>query len=231
MGFLEILTGKRKMKAPAPDRLFAMSTAAVTLEMTLQLRSSGKAAIVFQPLATADFETIVTDMEEVLRGTGEDTGTHVERTDDSFGYRWMVLGDEDFEDLVVGVNVVSQALQDGGYGERILCAVFAFRDAARQAGLLDLQLQARRLLPVRARRRPAAARLRARAAAQGPDRPRAARGGGARALVPPLGHPDLRPDQPRGASSRSRTMSTSSPAVNPAAARTALVRPSTVTPP
>jgi hypothetical protein len=128
MGFLDILTGKRKMKAPAESRLFAMSTAAVTLEMTLELRSSGKAAIVFQPLATADFTSIVTDMEEVLRGTGEDTGTHVEKTDDSFGYRWMVLADEDFEDLVVGVNVVSQALQDGGYGERILCAVFAFRD-------------------------------------------------------------------------------------------------------
>jgi hypothetical protein len=119
MGFLDILTGKRKIKGPAPDRLFAMSTAAVTLDMTLQLRSSGKAAIVFQPLATADFESIVTDMEEVLRGTGDDT----------FGYRWMVLSDPDFEDLVVGINVVSQALQDAGYGERILCAVFGFRDA------------------------------------------------------------------------------------------------------
>ena len=129
MGFLDILTGRRKMKAPAESRLFAMSTAAITLEMTLELRSSGKAAIVFQPLATADFTSIVRDMEEVLGGTGEDTGTHVEKTDDSFGYRWMVLADEEFEDLVVGVNVVSQALQDGGYGERILCAVFAFRDA------------------------------------------------------------------------------------------------------
>jgi hypothetical protein len=128
MGFFDVLTGRRKLKAPAPDRLFAMSTAAVTLEMTLGLQSVGRAAIVFQPLATADFETIVTDMEEVLRGTGEDTGTAVERTDDSFGYRWMVLADDDFEDLVVGINVVSQALQDGGYGERILCAVFAFRD-------------------------------------------------------------------------------------------------------
>jgi hypothetical protein len=29
---------------------------------------------------------------------------------------------------VVGVNAVSTALQGGGYGERILCAVFAFRD-------------------------------------------------------------------------------------------------------
>ena len=130
MGFLDILTGKRKLKAPAESRLFAMSTAAVTLEMTLELHSSGKAAIVFQPLATADFSSIVTDMEEVLQGTGEDSGTRVEKTDDSFGYRWMVLEDEEFEDLVVGVNVVSQSLQDGGYGERILCAVFAFRDAA-----------------------------------------------------------------------------------------------------
>jgi hypothetical protein len=32
------------------------------------------------------------------------------------------------EDLVVGVNGVSTALQAGGYGERILCAVFSFRD-------------------------------------------------------------------------------------------------------
>ncbi len=40
----------------------------------------------------------------------------------------MVLSDADFEDLVVGINVVSQALQDGGYGDRVLCAVFAFRD-------------------------------------------------------------------------------------------------------
>ena len=130
MGFFDVLTGRRKVKQPAESRLFAMSTAAVTLDMTLELKTSGKAAIVFQPLATADFSSIVADMEEVLRGTGEDTGTAVEKTDDSFGYRWMVLADDDFEDLVVGVNVVSQALQDGGYGERILCAVFAFRDSA-----------------------------------------------------------------------------------------------------
>ena len=48
-----------------------------------------------------------------------------------------------------------------------------------------------RVLPVRAGRRRAAARLRARAPAAGPDRRRAARRGAARALVPALGHPDL----------------------------------------
>src|SRR5918998_6448610 len=129
MGFMDILRGRRELKQPAPDRLFAMTTAYVKLELELNLRTSGQAAIVFQPLATADFDGIVKDMEEVVRGTGDDTGTTVERSDDKFGYRWMILADPDFEDLVVGVNGVSTAIQAGGYGERVLAAVFAFRDA------------------------------------------------------------------------------------------------------
>jgi len=131
MGFMDVITGRRKLKKPAPtDRVFAMSTAAVTLELELGLKSSGKAGIVFQPLATADFDGIVRDMEEVVRGAGEDTGTTVSREDDSFGYRWMILSDPDFEDVVVGINAVSTALEAGGYGDRILAAVFAFRDEA-----------------------------------------------------------------------------------------------------
>jgi hypothetical protein len=128
MGLFDVLRGKRTLAQPAPDRLFALSTAYVTMETSLGLTTAGKAAIVFQPLATADFDQIVREMEEVVRGTGSDAGTTVERTDDEFGYRWMVLVDPDFEDLVVGLNAVSTALQAGGYGERLLCAVFAFRD-------------------------------------------------------------------------------------------------------
>ncbi len=129
MGFLDILTGGgRKLKQPAPDRLFAMATAAVTMELKLNLASSRRAAIVFQPLATADFDEVVGEMEELLHGTGGDIGTVIEKSDDSFGYRWMILADDDFEDLVVGINGVSSALVGGGYGDRVLCAVFSFRD-------------------------------------------------------------------------------------------------------
>jgi hypothetical protein len=128
MGFLDVFTGKRKIKGPAPDRLFAMSTAGITLETEMGLKSSGKAAIVFQPLGTADFEGIVAEMEELVKSTGDETGTTIEKQDDKFGYRWMVLGDPEYEDLVVGVNAVSTELQGGGYGDRLLAAVFAFRD-------------------------------------------------------------------------------------------------------
>ncbi|MEA2391397.1 MAG: hypothetical protein QOK31_1506, partial [Solirubrobacteraceae bacterium] len=107
-------------------------TANVTLTEELGLVSRQVAGIVFQPLATADFESIARDMEEVLRGTSGDSGTSVQTKDDSYGYRWMVLGDEDFDDLVVGVNAVSSALETGGYGERILCAVFSFEDGQKR---------------------------------------------------------------------------------------------------
>jgi hypothetical protein len=131
MGFLDVIRGKRQIKQAAPtDRVFAMTTAQITLDMQLGLKSTGKAAICFQPLATADFEQIVRDMEEVVRSSGSDTGTTVDVSDDDFGYRWFVLTDPDFEDLVVGINAVSTALEAGGYGDRLLAAVFPFRDEA-----------------------------------------------------------------------------------------------------
>ena len=191
MGFLDILRGKRELKQPAADRLFAMSTAYVKLEMELEMRSAGKAAIVFQPLATADFEGIVKDMEEVVRGTGEETGTTVSSTDDEFGYRWMILSDPDMEDLVVGVNAVSTAIQAGGYGDRVLCAVFALRDQRDKRIYWIYNYKRGSFYPFVPAGGRAAARQRARAAAEGPDRRRPAGRARARALVPPLGHPDL----------------------------------------
>ena len=170
MGLFDILAGKRRLAKPAPDRLFALSTAYVTFQTELSIATRGLAGIVFQPLATADFEQIVQEMVEVVEGTSSDSGTTVEARDDDYDYRWMILRDGDFDDLVVGVNAVSGALEAGGYGERILCAVFAFEDAQRPPPVLDLQLQARRLLPVRPGRRRPAARHRARAAAEGADR-------------------------------------------------------------
>jgi hypothetical protein len=131
LGFLDSILGRTKVKQPAQDRLFAMTTAQVTLETSLGLKHRTAAGIVFQPLATADFEQIVKDTDELLRSAAKDTGTTVESKDEEFGYRWIVLRDDDFEDLVVSLNVVSSNLEMGGYGERLLCAVFSFEENGR----------------------------------------------------------------------------------------------------
>jgi hypothetical protein len=136
VGLRDVLTGRHTVKGPAPDRLFAISTAYVTLQAEHQIEPAGKAAIVFQALATSDFESTLRDMEEVVTATGGDSGTKVSTQDDSYGYRWMVLhnpeGAPSVEDLAVGINAVSSSIETAGYGERLLCAVFAFIDARKR---------------------------------------------------------------------------------------------------
>jgi hypothetical protein len=134
VGFLDaLLGGRKKLKAPAADRLFAMTTAHVAMETEFGLKTRGSAGIVFQQIATADFKEILTETKELLQGSAEDTGTTIEEHTDEHGYRWLVLRDDDFEDLVVAINTVSSQLQLGGYGDRLLAAVFAFDDSGRPA--------------------------------------------------------------------------------------------------
>jgi hypothetical protein len=133
VGLRDILTGRHEVKGPAPDRLFAISTAYVTLESEHQISPSGTAAIVFQALATSDFEAALRETEEVVQATGGDSGTKLSSQDDSYGYRWMILKSPDgapsVEDLTVGINAVSGSIEGAGHGERLLCAVFAFADS------------------------------------------------------------------------------------------------------
>jgi hypothetical protein len=134
VGLRDILTGRHEVKGPAPDRLFAISTAYIALQSEHQIEPAGKAAIVFQALATAEFEATLREMEEVVKATGGENGTTVSTQDDSFGYRWMVLrnpaGQPSVEDLAVGINAVSSSIETAGHGERLLCAVFAFTRGA-----------------------------------------------------------------------------------------------------
>jgi len=137
MGFLDALLGKSKVAAPAAsDRLFALTTAYVDLETAQGVRTRGAAGLVFQQLATADFGQIVAETQELLKGTGEETGTTIETRDDQFGYKWLIARDDDVEDLVVSLNTVADNLSLGGYADRILAAVFAFEEAGRPLYLI-----------------------------------------------------------------------------------------------
>ena len=153
-------------------------------------RPATRAGIVFQPLGTADFEGILSETEELLRGTAEETGTEVNSSEDEFGYRWLILDDADFEDLVVALNTISVQLQGSGYGDRLLCAVFAFEEKGKPVYFI-YNFKRGAYYPFVPAPGRAGARLRARAAPEGPDRRRAALRGGHVALVPALGDPAL----------------------------------------
>jgi hypothetical protein len=130
VGLGDALFGRKKLKSPANDRLFAISTARITLETELGLKSAGSAAVVFKSQSSSEFVRSENEIQELLDVTSNESGTKVERKTDAFGFEWLVMRDPDFEDLVTTVHLVGSELKDRGFGEQLLAAVFKF-DAAK----------------------------------------------------------------------------------------------------
>ena len=86
VGLRDILSGRDQLKQAAPDRLFALSTARVTLEVELGLKSAGAAAVCFKPLSAGEFvQAEETEMQELLDVAARDSASKVGRQEDTFG--------------------------------------------------------------------------------------------------------------------------------------------------
>jgi hypothetical protein len=126
VGLADILLGRKKLKGPAQDRLFALSTARVTLDTELGLETAGSGGIVFKPLSAGEFVRAENDLQQVLDAVAGESGSRLERKSDDYGYEWIVVRDADLEDQVTTVHAVAQGLQEAGFGEQLLAAAFKF---------------------------------------------------------------------------------------------------------
>ena len=126
MGLRDVLFGRKQLAAPADERLFALSTARVTLDTELGLKSGGAAAVVFKPLSSGTFERVGADVEQLLEASAKDTGSKIERKSDSFGFEWVVIRDPDLEDQVTSAHAIGSEFIAQGFGPQLLAAVFRF---------------------------------------------------------------------------------------------------------
>jgi hypothetical protein len=126
VGLRDVLFGRKKLAEPAAERLFALTTAAITLDTELNLRTAGAGAVCFKPLSAGEFERARSDLEQLLDGVAADSGSKVERKEDSFGYQWIVVRDPELEDQVTAVHAVAAGLEEQGFGPQLLAAVFRF---------------------------------------------------------------------------------------------------------
>jgi hypothetical protein len=126
VGLRDVLFGRKKLKDPAKERLFAISTARITLEIDLDLKPSGSAGVCFKSLSAGEFVRAENELQELLDAVANESGSKVERRSDELGFEWLIVRDADFEDLVTTVHLIASELQDRGFGGQLLAAVFPF---------------------------------------------------------------------------------------------------------
>ena len=160
MKLFDVLLGRTKPVQPNLDHLFGLPGAQITLEASMGLRPTGKAGVCFKPATGQQFAETASEVEQLL-DLGDDAKIHEES--DSYGYRWVVIDDDDFGDLINQVHVVNTTLEEHGWGPQLLCSVFGFApipggaaDPSAATGapegsghLPRLPVQARHVLPLR----------------------------------------------------------------------------------
>ncbi|MDE2281725.1 MAG: hypothetical protein KGJ92_03005 [Actinomycetales bacterium] len=124
MGLRDTLFGRTKQVAPKLDNLFALPTAALTLESELELVTSGQAGLCFKAGSGETANTTDEDIKQLLNF--DEAASDVTLTTDRFGFRWIVIHDTDIATLVTRIHGADTSLVDNGLGPRLLCAVFGF---------------------------------------------------------------------------------------------------------
>ncbi|MCQ8770817.1 PspA-associated protein PspAB [Streptomyces telluris] len=131
MGFLDAILGRSKPVRPDLDQLFALPSAAVTLQAGAGFAPTGLGSVCFASVEGGAFVQLQRDVRDLLDADTERGGVPVEFSRDAYGYTWLLARQppEDTAALVNDLHAVNTLLQDGGFGPQLLCSLMGFRDA------------------------------------------------------------------------------------------------------
>jgi hypothetical protein len=129
VGFLDVAFGRKRLKEASDERLFALSTAQVTLDVELGLKTAGSAAVVFKPMSAGEFVRAENEMAQLLDSVAQSSGSKIERSSDDMGFEWLIVRDPDIEDLVTTAHLIGSELKARGFGPQLLAAAFRFQGA------------------------------------------------------------------------------------------------------
>ncbi|MGW3727513.1 PspA-associated protein PspAB [Streptomyces sp. NPDC000851] len=130
MGLLDILLGRTKPVAPDLDQLFALPSAAVTLQAAASFTPTGHGAVCFATVEGSAFEQTHREVQALLDADADRTGPPVELERDAYGYSWLVSrrGPDELPLLVNDLHAVNSSMEVNGFGPQLLCSLAGFQD-------------------------------------------------------------------------------------------------------
>jgi hypothetical protein len=129
VGFLDSLFGRTKPAKPDLDQLFALPSAAITLQVATGFRATGAGSVCFRAMEGGEFARVQAEVQALLDA---DQGPKVEVTRDRYGYTWLLVRQDpgDLAALVTDLHAVNSSLENAGFGPSLLVSLVAFAEIA-----------------------------------------------------------------------------------------------------
>jgi hypothetical protein len=106
--------------------LFSLSSAYVTLEVKLGLKVTGRCALTFKRVSGTFFYHMEQDIRQFLDNLKPEFDLTWRISTDAYGYMWIVFEGKRIEDLLAGLTTVSDIVEEKGFSDQLLAAVFEF---------------------------------------------------------------------------------------------------------
>lgn len=115
------------MQKDDSDILFALSSAYISLETKQGLKVSGRCAVTFKTVSGSYFRDMEEDLKRFLKSLHPEFDLAFRAVTDSYGYLWIILEGSKIEDLLAGLTAADGIVEERGFSDQLLAAVFEFR--------------------------------------------------------------------------------------------------------
>jgi hypothetical protein len=140
VGLWDVLRGQQRPKAANLDNLFAVPSAAITLQASLGATPTGVGSVCFRAAEGA----AAGSTEAVATALVAEDGPAAERSVDEFGFTWILVrrAPDDVSGLVTDLHAVNTELEAQGFASGLLCSLIGFTDdVGHRLGLVYLYKQ------------------------------------------------------------------------------------------
>ena len=119
------------------DAIFCLSSATITLETKLGLKSTGRCGLTVKSTSGMYFDEMTEEIQRFLGISKPDFDLEYRTVIDSYGYLWILLTGTSMEDLLAAITAVGDTIDEKGFSSQILASVFEFGQQQHKLAVIE----------------------------------------------------------------------------------------------
>lgn len=118
------------------DAINSLSSAYITLETKLSLKSTGRTAVCIKRTNIPQFNEMKQEIEKFLEASKADFELAFRTVVDPYDYLWIIILSKTIEDNVAAITSIGDTIEEKGFSDRLLASVFELNNGTTNEYLI-----------------------------------------------------------------------------------------------